>query len=73
MSLYSLRINNDFKRKVLVIADYPHLHEARQGITEWAKSEYAAATAFEVGFITHDTDVNIHDLSEMGYISIKVL
>ena len=73
MSLYSLRINNDFKRKVLVIADYPHLHEARQGITEWAKSEYSAETAFEVGLITHDTDVNINDLQEMGYISIKVL
>lgn len=73
MSLYSLRINNDFKRKVLIIADFPHMHEARQGITEWAKGNYAAATSFEVGFISHDTDVLTNDLVEMGYTNIKVL
>lgn len=73
MSLYSLAINNDLNNRVLVIADFPHIHEARQVITEWATKQYIWQSYIEVGFITHDTDVSIEDLLSSGYKTIKIM
>lgn len=78
MSLYDVVIRNTNvgsagESKILVIGFFPHIHEARAAISEWAFETFVGPFDIEIVFVSHSNTIYPTDIVGYGYERIVVL
>lgn len=75
MSLYDVTVNSTGigragTSKCIVIAFYPHMKEAREGITQWAAETFAGPIDVKIDFISHSNTIFPADVLQYERIVI---
>ena len=75
MSLYDVTVNSTSigragTSKILVVAFFPHMNEARQGITQWAAETFAGPIDVKVDFVSHSNTIFPPDVLQYERIVI---